>query len=64
MHMSMFSYLNLIYMQIDFTSLFTYMFREAGVTANTKVILMEDDWIKQMLNMVKNLGPDKNRYVM
>ncbi|CAG2233724.1 ECE [Mytilus edulis] len=46
---------------IDFTSLLTNMFREAGVNANTKVIIMEDDWLRQMVDMVKNLGPDKNR---
>ena len=40
------------------------MFREAGVNANTKVIIMEDDWLRQMVEMVKNLGPDKNRYIL
>ncbi|XP_052065043.1 endothelin-converting enzyme homolog [Mytilus californianus] len=46
---------------IDFTSMLTKMFREAGVNAYTKVVIMEDDWLRQMVDMVKNLGPDKNR---
>ncbi|XP_045176532.2 endothelin-converting enzyme homolog isoform X1 [Mercenaria mercenaria] len=45
---------------VDFVSFFQYMFGSSNVNGNTRVILMEDDWIRRMLAMVGAI-PDADK---
>ncbi|KAL3841728.1 hypothetical protein ACJMK2_019834 [Sinanodonta woodiana] len=48
--------------EIDFTALLTYMFKDSGVNENTVIVVREDDWIRRMTAMVGSLPTsDKNR---
>ncbi|XP_048241765.1 endothelin-converting enzyme 1-like [Haliotis rufescens] len=46
---------------IDWVQFFTYMFSDAGVNADTKVVLLESDYIKKMAAFITNLGDNKSR---
>lgn len=45
--------------QVDFVSFFQYMF-SSNVNSGTRVILMEEDWLRRMLEMV-NAIPSGDR---
>ena len=49
--------------QIDFVGLFTYMFPNANVNANTKVIIHEQEYINKTTKFINDLPADnKTRY--
>ncbi|KAJ8299602.1 hypothetical protein KUTeg_023662, partial [Tegillarca granosa] len=46
---------------IDFVEFFKYKFNTAGVNENTKVILMEHDFLPRVVNEIETLGENKTR---
>ncbi|XP_067655795.1 endothelin-converting enzyme 1-like [Haliotis asinina] len=46
---------------IDWVQFFTYMFNDAGVNADTSVVVLETDYIKEMAAFITNLGQNKSR---
>ncbi|KAK6174952.1 hypothetical protein SNE40_013504 [Patella caerulea] len=48
---------------IDFVSLLTYMFDQAGVTKDTKVVVIEKEYIMGLGDVLNSLGDNKNRII-
>ncbi|XP_050412358.1 endothelin-converting enzyme 1 [Patella vulgata] len=48
---------------IDFVSLFKYMFDQAGVTKDTKVVVLEKEYIISLGEILNSLGDNKNRII-
>ncbi|KAK3102558.1 hypothetical protein FSP39_012180 [Pinctada imbricata] len=47
--------------EIDFSAHILYMFDNANVNPYTKVVLREAEWLKEMNDMIADLGPNKTR---